>query len=101
MRGTKKNPVGGEHRLYGFLTTNANATVKPIHSKAMPVILTGEACDAWLSTPIEEALAMQKPAPDALLRIVTGGDRTGDPSQVATGSLPRSRAGTLRVCRRR
>jgi putative SOS response-associated peptidase YedK len=49
VRGTKKNPVEGEHRLYGFLTTNANATVKPIHSKAMPVILTGEACDAWLS----------------------------------------------------
>ena len=28
------------HRVYGFLTTAANAVVKPIHAKAMPVILT-------------------------------------------------------------
>ena len=55
--------------------------VKPIHSKAMPVVLTGEACDAWLTARIDEALALQKPAPDELLRTVTGGDRTGDPSQ--------------------
>jgi putative SOS response-associated peptidase YedK len=87
VRGTKKNPVAGEHRLYGFLTADANSVVKPIHSKAMPVILTGEACDAWLAAPIEEALAVQKPAPDGLLRIVTGGDKTGDPAQVTTGSL--------------
>ena len=47
----------------------------------MPVVLTGEACDAWLTARIDEALALQKPAPDELLRTVTGGDRTGDPSQ--------------------
>ena len=28
------------HLVYGFLTTEANAVVKPIHAKAMPVILT-------------------------------------------------------------
>jgi len=86
-RGTKKSPVEGKHQLYGFLTTDANAVVKPIHSKAMPVILTGKACDAWLAAPIEEALAMQKAAPDELLRIVTGGDKTGDPSHVAAPPL--------------
>jgi hypothetical protein len=36
-------------------------------------ILTGEACDASLTAPVEEALVLQRPAPDALLRIVTGG----------------------------
>jgi putative SOS response-associated peptidase YedK len=87
VRGTKKNPVEGEHQLFGFLTTEANGLVKPVHSKAMPVILTGAACDAWLSAPIAEALALQKPAPDGLLRLVTGGDKTGDPAQVPEGLL--------------
>jgi putative SOS response-associated peptidase YedK len=32
----------GEHRLYAFLTTSANAIVAPIHAKAMPVVLTTE-----------------------------------------------------------
>ena len=40
MRGPKSAPVDGEHELFGFLTTEANAIVAPIHSKAMPVILT-------------------------------------------------------------
>jgi putative SOS response-associated peptidase YedK len=87
VRGTKKNPVAGEHWLFGFLTTAANGDVKPIHSKAMPVILTGAACDAWLSAPVEEALALQKPAPDGLLRLVAGGDKTGDPAQKPVGLL--------------
>ena len=39
-RGTKANPVEGEHQLFGFLTTDANAEVGAIHPKAMPVILT-------------------------------------------------------------
>ncbi|MFC3127485.1 SOS response-associated peptidase family protein [Pseudoroseomonas globiformis] len=39
-RGTKANPVEGEHELYGFLTTKAIGVVKPIHPKAMPVLLT-------------------------------------------------------------
>jgi putative SOS response-associated peptidase YedK len=44
--------VEGEHRLYGFLTTEPNAVVKSVHSTAMPVILTGEACDVWLRAPM-------------------------------------------------
>jgi putative SOS response-associated peptidase YedK len=32
--------VVGEHKLFGFLTTEANSIVAPIHPKAMPVILT-------------------------------------------------------------
>ena len=37
-RGTKSKPIAGPHQVYGFLTTEANAVVKPIHPKAMPVI---------------------------------------------------------------
>jgi putative SOS response-associated peptidase YedK len=40
IRGTKANPVEGDHRLFGFLTTEANDIVCPIHAKAMPVLLT-------------------------------------------------------------
>ena len=40
LRGPKSNPVVGQRELFGFLTTEANAIVAPIHPKAMPVILT-------------------------------------------------------------
>ena len=68
----------GEHELFGFLTTEANAVVKPIHPKAMPVILTtpGEV-ETWLTAPMDEALALQRPLPDAMLRILGRADRPG------------------------
>jgi hypothetical protein len=37
VRGPKSAPVEGRHELFGFLTTEANAIVAPIHPKAMPV----------------------------------------------------------------
>lgn len=40
VRGTAANPIEGEHQLFGFLTTDANAIVAPVHRKAMPVLLT-------------------------------------------------------------
>ena len=40
VRGTKANPVDGEHLVFSFLTTDANAEVGAIHPKAMPAILT-------------------------------------------------------------
>ena len=48
--GPKSAPVDGEHELFGFLTTEANAIVAPIHPKAMPVILTTpEEVERWLT----------------------------------------------------
>ena len=45
--GPKGTPAAGQHQLFG--TTEGNAIVAPIHSKAMPVILTTPAeCDPWL-----------------------------------------------------
>lgn len=62
--------------LYGFLTTEPNAVVAPTHPKAMPVILTAlEEVEAWLVAPIEEALKLQRPLPDDMLRIVARGER--------------------------
>ena len=72
----------GEHRLFAFLTTQANAVVAPIHAKAMLVFLTTpEDCETWLGGPAEAALALQQPAPDDLLRIVATGAKS-DPTAV-------------------
>jgi hypothetical protein len=34
--------------------------------------------DTWLTAPVGEALALQRPLPDGALKIVARGDRTGD-----------------------
>jgi putative SOS response-associated peptidase YedK len=71
VRGTKKDPVEGDHELYTFLTTSPNALVKPIHSKAMPVMLTSwDACETWLNEPIAEAITVQRPLPEEELAIL-------------------------------
>jgi putative SOS response-associated peptidase YedK len=76
VRGTKSNPVEGEHVLFGFLTTEANDDVAPVHPKAMPVILTSaEEIEVWMSAPPEQALRLQRPLPDGTLQIVARGDR--------------------------
>jgi putative SOS response-associated peptidase YedK len=64
-RGTKKAPNVGRHKLYSFLTAEPNGVVEPFHNKAMPVLLMTPAdVERWLEGTPEEALELQKPAPD-------------------------------------
>jgi putative SOS response-associated peptidase YedK len=67
----------GEHQLFAFLTTQSNDVVRPIHAKAMPVMLTaGQEYDTWLDGPVNDAIALQRPLPNESLRIVTTGEKS-------------------------
>ena len=62
--------------LFGFLTTEPNDVVAPIHAKAMPVILTKrDEIETWLTAPAEEALKLQRPLPAGALKIVARGEK--------------------------
>lgn len=75
-RGTKAEPVVGDHLLYSFLTCEPNKVVKPMHSIAMPVILTTpKEWEQWLKAPLQDALKLQRPLPDKLLQIVASGEK--------------------------
>ena len=68
--------IAGEHRLYAFLTTEANTLVRPIHAKAMPVMLCEpEAWERWLTGSVEEALELQCPLSPERLEIVSTNNR--------------------------
>jgi putative SOS response-associated peptidase YedK len=60
--------------LFGFLTTEPNDVVAPVHREAMPVILTtAEEIETWMTAPAEEALKLRRPLPDGALKIVGTG----------------------------
>ena len=62
--------------LFGFLTTEPNDVVAPIHAKAMPVILTKpDEIETWLTAPAEEALKLQRPLPGGAPKIVARGEK--------------------------
>jgi putative SOS response-associated peptidase YedK len=72
MDGERKGETG-EHQLFAFLTTTSNDIVRPIHAKAMPVILTKpEEFDTWLQGTVNEAIALQRPLSK---RIVATGEK--------------------------
>lgn len=75
--GTRQvEPGRGKHRLYAFLTCQANEVVKPIHAKAMPVVLTTtDEADLWLTAPVDGAIELQRPLPADQITVVAKGER--------------------------
>ena len=66
--------------LFGLLTYEPNAEVRPVHPKAMPVILTRpEEWRRWLTADTPDALKLQRPLPDGVLQIVAESGRA-DPA---------------------
>lgn len=62
--------------MFGFLTTEPNDVVAPIHPKAMPVVLTTqEQIEIWMTAPADEALRLQRPLSNRALKIVARGQK--------------------------
>ena len=57
--------------LFAFLTTEPNGIVRPIHEKAMPVILrNSDEIEMWLTAEWSEARSLQRPLPDEDLMVI-------------------------------
>ncbi|WP_245503377.1 SOS response-associated peptidase family protein [Rhizobium leguminosarum] len=65
--------------LFGFLTTEPNGVVAPIHQKAMPSILIDQdEIETWLNAPWEEASKLQRPLRDDQLILLPTSEVSAD-----------------------
>ncbi len=66
----------GDHRLMAFLTTDANDIVKPIHHKAMLVLVAPNDYGTWLNAPWDKAAELVRSPLSEDLKIVNVGARS-------------------------
>jgi putative SOS response-associated peptidase YedK len=60
-----------------FCVLESSDIVRPIHAKAMPVLLTmAEQWETRLTGSVEEAIALQKPLANEMLHIVATGEKS-------------------------
>lgn len=81
-RGTKADPVSGEHLLFSLLTSDPNEVIGRYHDR-MPVILPdAESQQAWLTAPASSVGDFQKPLASDKLVILS------DPAELVSVELP-------------
>jgi putative SOS response-associated peptidase YedK len=56
-------------KCFAFLTCEPNEIVKPVHPKAMPVVLHDEDFDGWLSGEYDSVCALAAPYPSQLMAV--------------------------------
>jgi putative SOS response-associated peptidase YedK len=62
--------------LFAFLTTEANAEVRAVHPKAMPVTLTeAKDVETWLAAPWPDASRLKRLLHDGALKILARGEK--------------------------
>jgi putative SOS response-associated peptidase YedK len=64
-------PVADEAARFAFLTCAPNNLVGAVHPKAMPVILTAETAETWLTADWDEARSLAQPFPGERMHVVT------------------------------
>ena len=75
-------PDGGavvELDVMAFLTTTPNEVVRAIHPNRMPVILSPDDYDTWLTGDPGDSLALAKPLPSDEREIKTTSDKKDEP----------------------
>lgn len=70
-----------EWNLFAFLTTEPNDIVKPVHKKAMPVMLNDQDYETWLTASVEDALKLARPYYADNLSIVLEGPKKDEGSK--------------------
>lgn len=79
-RGTKAEPVTGDHLVFSFLTSNPNNLLGVYHDRMPAILPDKETQAAWLSAPANTVHEFQKPVDDDRLVIVS------DPAEYAKRS---------------
>ena len=70
-RGTKADPVTGDHLVFSLVTSDPNNRIAQFHDR-MPTILPDRASQAaWLTAPAKAVPAFQKPVADEQLVILS------------------------------
>lgn len=79
-RGTKADPVTGDHLVYSFLTSNPNNLLGVYHDRMPAILPDRDTQEAWLKAPSNTVHEFQKPLADDKLVIVS------DPAEYAKRS---------------
>ncbi len=75
----RQPPNGYPHRSFAIITTPPNREISYLHDRMPFLLLDSEQARLWLAPlPLDEVLAMLRPAPDGMLRMYRVTDKVND-----------------------